>query len=198
MLIEMPFNRPNHATRRNIRSLFGRKRGLAARLSRSLAYQRLRIMRLGGSPHAVAVGLAAGVFVAWTPFLGFHILLAIPLAWMLGGSALAAAIGTAFANPLTLPLIWPLTWEIGQLLLGGERPAGNIDFAALFAHLDFSQFWGPVLKPMLLGSLPPGLTFALIFYVVTYLGVRGFRNRRLSRLTERARVIKSGKIGLSE
>lgn len=161
-----------------------------------LTYQRLKIMRLGGSPHAVAAGLAVGVFSAWTPFLGFHILLAIPLAWLVGGSAVAAAIGTAFANPLTFPLIWPLTWEVGQFLLGGERPAGHIDFAALFAHLDLSQFWGPVLKPMLLGSLPLGLAFALIFYVAGYFGVRSFRNRRLSRLTERARVIKSGETGM--
>ncbi len=162
---------------------------------RALAYYRLRIMRIGGSPHAVAGGVAVGVLSAWTPFLGFHVLFAIPIAWLFGGSMIAAAIGTTFANPLTCPIIWPLTWEVGQFMLGGEPGSGHIDFDALFSHLDVSQLWRPVLEPMLLGSLPLGLFCALLFYAVTYLAVRGFRNRRISRLTERARHLKSAETG---
>ncbi len=189
----MPFRRRSKLSlRQRLHATFSPRRGLLNALSRSLAYQRLRIMRLGGSPHAVAAGLAVGVLSAWTPFLGLHILLAIPLAWLVGGSAIAAAIGTAFANPLTCPIIWPLTWEVGRHMLGEPPASRNIDLPALFAHLDLSRIWSPVIEPMLLGSLPLGLLCALTFYVVIYLGVRRFRNRRLSRLTERARVIKSG------
>jgi uncharacterized protein (DUF2062 family) len=184
----MPFRRRIPLTlRQRLTGIFIPKRGLR----RALGYHRLKIMRIGGSPHAVAAGLAIGVLSAWTPFLGLHVLFAIPIAWIFGGSMIAAAIGTTFANPVTCPIIWPLTWELGQVMLGGEPTSRHIDLSALFAHLDISQLWRPVLEPMLLGSLPPGIVCALVFYAATYFAVRGFRNRRLSRLTERARVIKS-------
>ena len=164
---------------------------------RVLGYYRLRVMRLGGSPHAVAAGLAVGVIIAWTPFLGLHIALAMPLAYLFGGSMIAAALGTTFANPLTLPLMWPLTWKIGEVMLG-ERASGhdNLDLSALFAHLDFSQLWRPILEPMLIGSLPPGLLSGLLVYAISYFGIRSFRDRRLQRLTARAGALKSVHNGL--
>ncbi|WJH39480.1 DUF2062 domain-containing protein [Aliirhizobium terrae] len=156
-----------------------------------LGYYRLKVMRIGGSPHAVAAGLAVGVLSAWTPFLGFHLLFALPVAWLIGGSMVAAALGTAFANPLTCPIIWPLTWELGQVMLGGEATSRHVDLESLLSHLDVSQLWRPILEPMLLGSLPLGLLCGLVFYGVTYLGIRSFRNRRLDRLTARGEAIKS-------
>ncbi|MDR6815173.1 uncharacterized protein (DUF2062 family) [Neorhizobium sp. 2083] len=155
-------------------------------------YYRLKVMRIGGSPHAVAAGLAIGVVSAWTPFLGLHILFAIPLAYLFGGSMIAAALGTTFANPITCPIIWPLTWKIGETMLGNEAIGhDSLDLGRLVHHLDFSQLWRPILEPMLIGSLPPGIVCGLIFYAVTYLGVRSFRNRRLERLTARAGALKS-------
>lgn len=157
---------------------------------RVLGYYRLKILRIGGSPHAVAAGLAIGMVSAWTPFLGFHILFAIPFAWVLGGSMVAAALGTAFANPVTCPIIWPLTWEIGQFILGraGGGEARPVDLAALFSQLKLSELWDPILEPMLIGSLPPGLFCGLLVYVATYFGIRSFRNsqteRRLARRSE--------------
>lgn len=160
--------------------------------ARVFSYYRLKIMRIGGSPHAVAAGLAIGVVSAWTPFLGLHILFAIPLAYLLGGSMVAAALGTTFANPITCPIIWPLSWKLGEAMLGNDASGhDHIDLGALFSHLDMSQLWRPVLEPMLIGSLPPGILCGLLFYVVTYFSIRTFRNRRLERLTARAAMPKS-------
>jgi uncharacterized protein (DUF2062 family) len=160
-------------------------------IRRRLDYFRLRVMRIGGSPHAVAAGLAIGVVSAWTPFLGLHIAFAIPLAYLLGGSMVAAALGTTFANPITCPIIWPLTWKIGEVMMG-QSAAGHdhLDLGALFAHLDVSQLWRPVLEPMLIGSLPPGVACGVVIYAVTYFGIRSFRNRRLHRLTARSVSLK--------
>jgi uncharacterized protein (DUF2062 family) len=154
-------------------------------------------MRISGSPHAVAAGLAIGVVSAWTPFLGLHIAFAIPFAYLIGGSMVAAALGTTFANPITCPIIWPLTWKIGEVMLG-QSAAGNdnLDLGALVAHLDFTQLWRPILEPMLIGSLPPGLLCGIVIYAITYFGIRSFRNRRLQRLTARAGVLKSMQGGL--
>jgi len=43
---------------------------------RSLRYANHRLSRLGASRHAIALGLAIGVFASFQPILGFQMLLA--------------------------------------------------------------------------------------------------------------------------
>ena len=76
--------------------------------------------RLSDTPHAVALGFAIGVFTAVTPFLGTHMVMAALLAWVIGGSVVAALLGTFVGNPLTYPLFWYSTYEVGNLMLRGE------------------------------------------------------------------------------
>ncbi len=39
-----------------------------------------------GSPYSIAVGVACGVAVSFTPLIGLHFLIAVILAWLLGGT----------------------------------------------------------------------------------------------------------------
>ena len=83
-----------------------------------MQYFSKRILRLRATPHAIAAGVAAGVFAAFLPFLGFHILIAAALAWLIRGNILAAALGTAaVGNPLSFPLMWAATYAGGRVLL---------------------------------------------------------------------------------
>ena len=50
--------------------------------SRSLRYFRARVLRANATPHAVGLGLAAGVFVSFLPILGGPMLVAGLIAWM--------------------------------------------------------------------------------------------------------------------
>lgn len=162
--------------------------------SRSILYFVKRILRLTATPHAIAAGVAAGVFTSWTPFLGFHILMALVITYLLAGNMVAAAIGTGFANPLTFPLIWTSSYELGTFMLeNGRMREENIDLAQLFGHLKFMELWDPVLKPMLVGSIPLGLVFALAFYGLTYWGVNVFRERRRMRIEARAKARLKGR-----
>ena len=157
---------------------------------RPLRYFQKRIVRLTASPHAIAAGFAAGIAVSWTPFIGVHIAMAIVLAYLMAGNLIAAALGClAAGNPVTYPFIWGITWEIGHLILGAEgaEHRDGIDLPALFHKLDFSQLWGPILKPMLIVAVPPAAVTGLLVYAITYYGVRGFQHRRRTRLMERAR-----------
>jgi len=168
-----------------LRGLFWPRKGFR----RPFRYFGMRVLRLAASPHAVAAGLAAGVVSSWTPFIGFHVILAIVIAYLTAGNLLAAALGTALANPLTVPFIWAITWEIGTLMLGGTPGGGkHIDLHDLFERLDIWQLWGPVLKPMVIGALPPAAISGLLIYGVTYYLVRGFQKRRHARLAARARL----------
>lgn len=157
---------------------------------RSFQYLVKRVLRLTATPHAIAAGVAAGVFASWTPLLGFHFVLAFALAYILAGNMVAAALGTAFGNPISFPFIWALTLKLGNLLVGvpADSSHRHVDLQSLLRHLDLGQLWEPVLKPMLIGSLPPAVFSGIVFYGLTYWGVTAFQTRRKSKLAARARA----------
>lgn len=167
-----------------LRALFWPRMGL----SRSFQYLRKRVMRLTASPHAIAAGFVAGVAASWTPFIGFHFLLAFAIAYVIAGNMIAAALGTAFGNPLTFPFIWAVTWKLGHFMLGHGMQDGSVDLVALFEKLELSQLWDPVLKPMLVGAVPLAAASGLVLYIVIFYMVRGYQAGRRERLADRARV----------
>jgi uncharacterized protein (DUF2062 family) len=148
---------------------------------RSARYVLLRLKRLQSSPHRIAVGAAAGVFAVFTPFLGVQLILAGIVSWVLRGSIGASLLASFVGNPITYPLIWLATFNIGNSLLGAESSLRIVDLqdkaAALWNALGrlspegvgvaLEGLW-PLLKPMVIGSLPLG-GFAAF---ATYLGVK--------------------------
>ncbi len=83
-----------------------------------------RIKSLQGEPHYVAMGMAVGVFVAFTPTIPFHTMLTIALAFAVRGSKPAALIGSWLNNPLTLPAFYYSSYKMGVLILGHRIPQG--------------------------------------------------------------------------
>lgn len=174
----MPFRRKKPAGFvEKLRALIWPRKGF----KRSFRYLALRLSRLSASPHSVAAGFAIGVAVAWTPFLGIHIVMALALGFLLRVSLVAAALGTAVANPLTLPFIWASTWEIGHLLLRRhDTPSTDqLDFGSILHHMDFRQLWRPVLEPMMIGAAVPALLSGLIAYLGIFILMRAMRRQRL-------------------
>nr|WP_318608164.1 DUF2062 domain-containing protein [Mesorhizobium sp. BAC0120] len=142
------------------------------------------------TPHSIAAGVAAGVFVAFLPIPGLHIVVAAVAAWLIAGNIVASALGTAaIGNPLTFPVIWGVTYAIGQLILHGREPGAYQPphISHLLHHLSLSQLWQPLLEPMTIGALPLGLLFAAVSYGVTRWAVSAFQTRRRARLAEKAR-----------
>lgn len=155
--------------------------------SRSAQYFRKRIMRLTGSPHGVALGFAIGVAVAFTPFIGLHIVMGIGIAYLVGANLVAAALGTAVANPLTIPFILASTYRLGRVFVGGPTHFANgDDVPANLAEKSLHVIW-PVIKPMIVGAIPISLTAGVIAYVVVLLATRAFRVVRTERLATRRR-----------
>jgi len=153
--------------------------------ARSLRYVVKRILRLRATPHAIAIGVAAGVFSAFNPFLGFHTLMAMALAWAISGNMIAAAISTWFGNPLTYPFIWAGTWEIGELILGGGVPSSMPHLAhGAMSFERLGELWNPLVKPMLVGSVPAGIVAGFAAYWLARQATTAFANRRAHRLAE--------------
>jgi uncharacterized protein len=132
-------------------------------------YIRHRVVRLPDTPHRIAAGLACGAAVSFTPFIGFHILLAVALGFLVRSNAVAAVIGTIVGNPWTFPFIWVFIYELGGMMMG-------LDLSVPFSELiDADKLLNnplaalePVFTPMIVGSVP--VTIAVWF--ATYLPLR--------------------------
>jgi len=152
---------------------------------RSALYYLKRILRLSGSPYAIAMGAAVGAAVAFTPFIGFHLVLTFALAWLLGGNMIAGAIGgTVAGNPLTYPFIWAATYQLGHLILNNENRQAPERLSHDLLHKSWNQLW-PIVEPMTIGAIPLGLAVGLVVYLLVYKAVLAYREARAQRFAER-------------
>jgi len=166
--------------------------------SRAAQYVVHRIRRLPDQPGRIGRGIAAGVFISFTPFFGAHLIGGIALAWMLRGNLLASVLGTLIGNPVTIPIIAVMSVSLGRWMLGihgGMSPgvimaafsaaSGQLwhNFMSIFdgrvAEWDrLEAFFNGIFLPYLVGGLIPGIAAALISYYMTVPLVRAYHNRR--------------------
>lgn len=167
--------------------------------ARSFRYYWKRMLRIKATPHAIAAGVAAGAFASFTPFMGFHFILAFVVAWLLAGNMIAAAFGTAVGNPLTFPAIWAATHGAGTAILGATVAPGDPapeSLGVVLSHGDITAVWEPILKPMLVGGVPLGLAVAAFFYVSTRFAVAAFQHRRRVHFETRKPVAGNPEVGV--
>ncbi len=161
-----------------------------------------RMARLPGSPQSIAAGFAFGAAISFTPFVGLHFVLAAIMAWLARVNVVASAVGTAVGNPWTFPFIWIWVYELGIWMGGGNESAAaaSLDFAGIFGavldallSLNFAylvEVAGPVLWPMLVGSIPTFVVVWLAFYFSIKPMVADYQARRVRRRHRRRRTRK--------
>ncbi len=152
---------------------------------RTGTYMYHRLMRLPGSAHSVAAGFACGVALSFTPFVGFHFVLAALLAWIIGANVIASAVGTIVGNPWTFPIIWLAIYRLGSLILGWEV-AETLPEGFTFTYIVDHPF--AVLLPMTVGGIP----LSVLAWILAYWPMRNFvakykrlRRRRRARIRKR-------------
>lgn len=165
---------------------------------RALSYNWHRLRRLPDRPGRIARGVACGVFVCFTPFFGFHFVIAVLLAWLIQGNKIAAFLSTFVGNPLTFPLIAALSIELGEWILRVETPIplGQVLPAFAGAFGEFSKnlvimlthgsanwdqlqnFAAAVVLPYIVGGFVPGLVAAALSHAITLRVVHAYQARR--------------------
>jgi len=173
--------------RRHQASLWERLRvGLWPRrsFSRSFRYMGKRLVRISGSPHAIALGLSIGVYAAFTPLFGLHIIIAVLVAWGLSANIAAAAIGTAFANPLTMPFIFGTTYALGRTVWNVGDDGDPVSFAEFFKMLEDYDFIGigEAFFQALIGAAILGSVCGLMTYFIAFNATWRFRRARALKL----------------
>ena len=151
------------------------------------------VLRLETTPHAIGLGLATGVFVAFLPVLGVQMLVAMVIAWAGRANVGAAVLGTWAGNPLTWPVMWVGSYLLGLMLLGETAPMTVEELQRTLTHLaETSSFqpdplrmmdaagkllW-PILKPLFVGSLVLGLISGSALYFIGRRAAEVFHTRR--------------------
>ncbi len=142
-------------------------------------YDSLKEIRDG--PHAVAGGVAIGLFWGFTPMLGLKTLLSIACAYLTRCSKISAVIAVSFHDILTP--IWPvvLRWEydLGYWIL--SRPHHfpkrlSLQDARLSYWLHIRTL--DILWPMFVGSMLFSIPSALISYWLVKQSLERFAKKR--------------------
>lgn len=153
-------------------------------IKRAWTYLMHRVFRIDDTSYRIAAGLACGVAISFTPFIGFHFLLAALLAWAIRANIIVSALGTLVGNPWTIPFFCIWTYEVGRWMLGAENAAAlpaAITLPYLFEH-PFR-----LLLPMTLGSIPTAIVVWFVaFFPLEIVVSRAQEMRRHRRMAGRA------------
>lgn len=185
---------------------------------RAISYIVHRLRRLPDKPHRIARGVAAGIFVSFTPFFGFHLFIAAGLAWLMRGNMVAALLSTLVGNPLTFPLIMTVSVDLGSFLLHEPHTLHLPLIVRAFARASLELwdnfralatgaprhweslewFFGRVFWPYLIGGIVPGVMLGLVGYYLSLPLVGAYQKRRSKRLRERVEKLRAQKAARAE
>jgi len=134
-----------------------------------------RLLELRDTPHAIAGGVAIGMFYGFTPLFGIKTLLSLLTAWLARCSKIAAVIAVTLHDVVTpfWPVLLRVEYQIGYWLLSHPHHLPPKLELKHGMHLDLMHMlhWVTFLKvglPLLVGSLVIAVPAACISYVVAY------------------------------
>ena len=155
---------------------------LIGRIERFLIY---RVMSLNDTPHRLALGVAIGIFVTWTPTIGLQMILTILLSALFRANKFVGVPFVWLSNPLTIVPIYGPNYFVGCWLLGNSpgknwhnlmveasSTSGMWERIAKFAEAILPIFW-----EVWLGSLVVALFLGVSTYFLMYKLIIVYRTR---------------------
>jgi len=131
------------------------------------------LLHIDDTPERTAAAFALGVFFGFSPFLGFHTLLGIGIAFLLNLNRVAVLLGVYSNLPWFLAPYYAFATMAGARITGHTLPPGlRSQLGALFELTVFgTEFWHrlitiltPLLWPYAVGSTFGGLILGAVAY----------------------------------
>ncbi|MFN3189671.1 MAG: DUF2062 domain-containing protein [Aureliella sp.] len=155
-----------------------------------------KILHADDPPHTLALGIAIGMFVTFTPLIGFQMVLSFALAWLLKANKAVGVPIVWISNPLTIIPIYYPCYVIGCKLLGtpvvsDEWTLIGDEWKALAADpatrwRDKVSFWWDNLMdfvgPLWLGCMVVATVTGVLSYYISLFAIRQYRLRRWGQL----------------
>jgi uncharacterized protein (DUF2062 family) len=146
-----------------------------------------RLLALDDPPERTALAFSIGVFIAFSPFLGLHTIMATALAFLFRFNKIAIYSGTFVNNPfLTLIPIILASYAVGAFLLGRPLalPAEGLELLK-DPHLLTADYWRrlfkhgwDVLLPFSVGGLLLSVVCSLAAYPLTLRWLRARHKKK--------------------
>ena len=130
-------------------------------ISRFFRFLKMKLYRIRDFPESVAIGLAWGVAISFTPLLGLHLLICYFGTVIMRGNLIAATVGSVIGNPWTFPFFFYMAYKIGIFFI--YSPLESYEFDLYFLKENFNQLFFPTL----LGSLPIAISVWFITYKIS-------------------------------
>jgi uncharacterized protein (DUF2062 family) len=141
-----------------------------------------KLLVLEDTPERIAKAFALGVFLAFSPLIGLHILLGVGLVFFCGLNRVALLLGLLINNPWTLIPIYASGTYVGGLLIGFPQiPAlPSFEFRSLWSGDFWSQLAGQwhILRPMVVGSFILSVFLSAFSYFTALALIRQRRTHR--------------------
>lgn len=152
-------------------------------------YYYLRLKRLQGNPHELALGFAIGVFIGITPTIPFHTILIIVLTLLTRSSFIAGILSSwLVCNPLTTIPIYYLALLVGNAVTPYSFSWDTVETVidSLFSADSFSQSFSvlanigfEVTVVMVSGGVIIAIPFAILSYFLSLNFFVAYRQKRL-------------------
>lgn len=136
--------------------------------SRALSRSKHRVSRLDDTSRNIALGLAIGAGISFSPLMFTHFIQAAIIALIMRANIPAALIGTALGNPWTFPFIWWASLYLGSTIFNalGVPVEANLP-AEVSLPILWDMLWHEpmrLLAPWMLG----GYLLCLIVIALSY------------------------------
>ena len=150
-----------------------------------------KLLGLRDTPHAIAGGVAIGMFIGFTPLFGLKTLLCLGLAYLLRCNPIAAVIAVSLHDVVTpfWPVLLKFEYDIGAWVLAyGFQIPQKIDMHRFHFHdmlklLKWTTFFSIGL-PLLIGSVFLSTPAALLSYAGMLSLLRHREKKRLAKAAE--------------
>ena len=147
-----------------------------------------RLLAIDDPPERTALAFSIGIFIAFSPFLGLHTIMATLIAFAFRFNKIAIYTGTFVNNPiLTLVPIIIISYAVGAFIL--ERPLSIPDegiallkdphlFSRDYYRRLFVHSWNNIVWPFAIGGSVLSVVCSLLAYPLTLWALRKHRLRR--------------------
>ncbi|MEN6307963.1 MAG: DUF2062 domain-containing protein [Anaerohalosphaeraceae bacterium] len=160
---------------------------------------KFRILHVDDTPERIARGVAVGLLVAFSPWMGFHMIIAVTLAALCRGNKALAALMVWLSNPFTVLPVYGPCYMVGRFIVGLFRPAavsmdlsqiadmlgGLFTFSKMLTCLHSAEFWkdiavvfGKIGLEITIGGFVIGSLAAASGYFMTYSLVLNYRAKK--------------------
>lgn len=147
-----------------------------------------RLIKIRGHPREIALGFALGIFIGFSPTVGFQMAIAIFFAALFKWNKVSSAVGVWISNPLTIPFIYGLTYLVGAKIMGirnANHLSGHLNELAIQSLLSKAP---EIIWALIIGGVIVGLPFAIAGYYFCYSAVQRYQEdikRKLAQQKEK-------------